>query len=336
MAKKPSTKKQESELLKALKFVSLAQVKDDQISYKTHCRIMPGGIIAYDGILAAGHPAPFELAACPNTFKMIAALEKIDGTFSLVLNSPTIVSIKAGRFDVKIECLDNSVLNPAQPDQSISALNNKFREALNIAGIFTKEGDAMIVNAAMQTRNRSVIGTNGNVLIEAFHGIAFPPGLNMPKNFVEALRRVDKDIASFGFSDGSFTVYFSDGAWLKTQLYQENLPNVDKVLTMTEGAPWIDIPAGFFDAIRAVLPHSETNRIYFGQDQIQSHSADQKGARFQVPGIAPGQSFDGKYLLALESFIQRVDFFSEHNANIASFYGEKDSIMIRGALARSR
>lgn len=322
-------KKEESPLLKALKFVALAQEKDSSLPYQTHCRIGHKKVMAFDGILAACAPIPDELDHCPNTHKLIAALERISGQYSLAAVQEHQLTIKSGSFRANIPCIGLSDIQIVHPDNPVGAFNDKFKQALIKAGLFTTEGAQTVTGASLRIESNSVVGTNGKVIIEAWHGIHMPSGLLLPKSFANALVRIDTPLQSFGFSEGSFTAYFEDGCWLKTQLYQETWPNVGKFLDETKSATAIEPPKEMFDAIKAVAPHSEGSFVYFGQDQIQSHRDEKIGATFQCAGILPGQSVDHKIMNVLEPIIKRVDLLS--NPRMIVFFGEN----VRGVIGKA-
>lgn len=325
--------KETTPLIAALRFVSVAQAEIGT-PYQTHCRFINNTIIAYDGILAAGIPTDEDMQVCPHTMRFADALEKTRGAFSLTALEGSL-SVKTDRFQAFVPSIPPGDMPYMLPDAAQWPLGDDFRRAATIAGLFTTEGATTVHGSAITTRNGSLVGTNGLVVIEAAHGIATPPGLNIPKRFVQALEKINKPLTSFGAqwdSRGepqSFTVWFNDGSWLKTQLYQEQFPNVDLVLAFTETAIATDLPKDFYFALEAVASFSPEHRVYLGEDKISSHPTDKQGASHSVKGVVPCGSFNSKFLSALKPYIQKIDFVG--NERVVSFFGN----LVRGCLAKS-
>lgn len=332
MAPRKTKAKDDSALLAALRFVSVAQ-SDHGTPYQTHCRFFNGHCVAFDGVLTAGIPYADEIPACPNTFQFIAALERATGALSLtVLDNMTTV-VKTDKFRANIEGLTSADMQYVYPDAAQWPLNDDFRKAAAIAGIFCTEGAQTVHGSAVATRNGSIVGTNGIALIEAWHGIATPPGLIIPMTFVKALDKIKKPITKFGASwDGptpaTFTVWFEDNSWLKTQLFIEPYPNVDVFLSYSEVARPIELPKDFYPALSAVERFSEDGSIYFGTEQICSHKDATKGAIHDCKKLSGVGSYSIKTLRQLEPYMQTVDFTG--NERVAVFFGEK----IRGCFAK--
>lgn len=333
MAKRAtSKKKEESPLLSALRFVSVAQAETGE-PYKTHCRFINGYVVAFDGVLAAGHPAAdVEANICPHTYRLINALEKATGAFSLSVLDTLQINIKTDKFRALVPAVSPDLIQFVGPDPYGWPLNDDFKTAADIATMFTTEGATVVAYAAGLTRDGSIVGTNGLVFIEARHGNPTPPGLIIPKQFFAALSKIGKKIVGFGFSQYSFTVWFDDNSWLRTQLYvNEVFPSLDLVFAWADTARPTEIPKGMFDAIKAVTPFNEFGSIYFGEGEVRSHPTDDQGASHVVKGVLPTfGAYTAKHLLALEGIAHKFDFTGNERAAI--FYNETNSV--RGAIAK--
>ena len=66
---------------------------------------------------------------------------------------------------------------------------------------------------------------------------------------VRLTTEVKKQLVKFGYSDTSFTLFFQDQSWIKTQLHNENWPDTDKILSVE--SKQIPIPEGFYKALLA-------------------------------------------------------------------------------------
>lgn len=335
MAKRPSKKApaEDTGLLAALKFVALAQ-HDVGTVYQTHCRFTQmnntGYVVAFDGILAAGHPVQEEIPICPHTHRLINALERVAGAVSMTALDTKQLAIKSDKFRALVSCIGDGDLTYAWPDPPQWPLNDAFKVAANIASTFNTEGGQTVMQASIVTRDQSLIGTTGLVVIEAWHGIPTPPGMIIPVSFVKALNKVTKPITRFGFSEGSLTVFFEGDAWLKTQLYQEQFPNVDKVLAYTETAKPVPLAKDVIEGIKAVQPFAETPQVWLGNGKVHSHDDPEQGAAFEAKNAVASVSLNSKNVLALADIITQIDYTG--NDTVIPFFGDK----VRGAFARYR
>lgn len=334
MAKRPTKVKDESELLTSLRFVSLAQTNEGT-PYQTHCRFINNQIIAFNGVLAAGVPVETELSVCPHTFQLIRALERAKGQHSISVLDTRQLSVTTSRFRALVPCMLDSDLAYVTGDVRQWPLNDAFRHAAEAALMFTSEGSTVVAYASAITRDGSIVGTDGRVFIEAWHGIPTPPGLLIPKQFFAALSKVNKTIAGFGFGQTSFTVWFEDNSWLRSQLYvNETVPNLDIVFEWASKAKPTEIPKDLFAAIEAVAPFNDAGRFHIGDGLVSSHENIDQGATYTVKTMEPAGEFVSKQFLALRNLITKIDLYGNDRAVL--FFGGNDKTQIRGAFAKIR
>lgn len=329
----PRKKKEESPLLSALKFVALAQ-RDKGPTYQTHCRIFNPEqnktiAIAYDGILAVGVELPEELPdCCPNTLTFIHALERAKGNTATTITESQVI-VKTSKFRAVVPSVGPADLHMIYPDPAQYPLNDEFKRALIEASALTKEGAQTVVQASVMTKNGSIVGTNGHVIIEAWHGIPTPPGLAIPKAFIQALEKVNKKIERFGLSDISFTVWFDDGSFIKTQLYSERWPDIDSVLNELNGAKPTEMSRDFWEGVKTVAPFSQDGYIYLGDGEIRSHRDTEIATSYKCKGVPDNISMNIRFITSIEDLIKTVDF--DHSERLTVFFGDK----IRGAMIKS-
>jgi len=327
MAPRKTKPKEDTALLAALKFVQVAQAEIGT-PYQTHCRFINGYVTAFNGVLAAGHPVADEMAICPHTYRLIDALSRAQGAYSLTALDNKVLVLKTDKFKAPISCIGDGDLTYIQPDPAQWPMNDDFKQAAIVASLFNTEGAQTVMAASVCTRDGSIIGTQGNVVIEAWHGIPTPPGLIIPKTFINALAKVNYKLERFGFTNETLTVWFEGGAFLKTQLYLERYPNVDLVLAYTETAKPVDVTPDLFDAIRAIAGFGTGPRIYLGGQKVRSHFKEESAATYECKSAVIDVSLNGKHLLALEPYIKSLDYGG--NEKVVVFFGDK----LRGALAK--
>lgn len=326
MAKAP---KQEIDVLSALKFVAKAQ-REHGTQSQMHCRVINNQLIGYDGILACGMILQTPLPeTCPNTFQFIHALERAKDASSITFENTTI-TVKTAKFKATVPCIAGHDMQFIFPDQCMYELNDAFTLALGKAAIFTKEGAQTVAAASVMTRNGSIVGTDTTALIEVYHGNPTPDGLIIPKSFVDAATKTAKRVVGFGYTETSFTLWYDDQSWIKTQLYVEPWPNISGIIAYTETANNIrEIDKDFWAGVTAVQAFSEDGRIYFDDAFICSHINKGVGAEYRVKDLPKEkQAYNYKNLLKLQDIAGKFDFTA--NERMALFFGEN----IRGALSK--
>lgn len=326
MARKPrstAAKEQELAILDALRFIKVAQNENGKASYQKHCRFVRSAseqsfVVGFDGILAAGYPVIEEMAACPHTFRLINALERVRGAYSLTLLDNQRLSIMSGAYRAVVPCVAHNEFEYIMPDANLYKLDNAWKQAAVRAGLYCTEGATTVMASSVVTFGASMVGTNGMAIVESYHGHQMPPDLIIPMAFVHAVSKTALDLVGFGYSQQSLTFYFENGAWIRTQLYQEQFPNFQRYLSELDMRGCTDLPAGFFDAVAAVVPFSPVSHVVIDRDQVRSHTDNTEGAQHQCDGLPYEMlRFNGDYLLKLKGFATKADFTTYPNFMVA-------------------
>lgn len=329
---KPRTKKKTEEpstataaFVSALKFISAAQ-KDIGSPFQTHAQIANKWAVAFDGVLALGHPIEEELTACPHTLRLIDALAKCGEALSMTQLDSGRLSIKSGAFKANVPCVGFEVMSSVQPDPPIATIDDRLKLAFEAVAALASDNAQHVVTASILLRSGSAVATDRSLAIEYWHGIDLPPGLVLPKSAVAAVMKVSKPLARLGFSNSTVTFWFEDGSWLRTQLYNEAWPDIDRVLNQASN-PW-PVPTNLAVALDAVMPFSEDGLVRFDGGILRSHDIDGLGASYEVEGLPKGLKFNAKRLKLLLQHATKVDFTSK--SGVAFFFGDS----VRGALTR--
>ena len=335
MAKAPKKLKPSnaSSLITALQFVSIAQ-KDKGTFFQTHCRIANNQIVAYDGNLSAGHYVEDDLTACPQTRVLKETLLKCGQSLSITQLDNARLAVKSGKLTNLVPCTVEE-MPLVVPDTPIAAIDNRLKTGFEVVGLLAKEGAERVVLASILLNANSMLGTNGHIVVEFWHGIDLPPNLVLPKSFIAAILKTDKQLAQLGFSFNnetgqynSLTFYFADNSWIKTQLYNDQWPDTGKVLNVNSNA--MVLPESFFDAVKTLASLASDNRFYLFQNLLRTSFDETTGASYEVEGLPPGKIFSAEYMKLLCNFIKCVDFTTYEDK--ALFFGEN----IRGAIMACR
>lgn len=309
-----------SPFLEALRFVALAQRESGE-PYQTHVILSQNTAVAYDGVLAAGAIITEALEACPHTDLLIKALSRAAGTVAISHESASSLTVRTDseRFKAHVPCLGREIMPTIMPDPPIAPISNEFIRGLErIAGLATENG-SHVVTSSILIRRYSMIATDRNMLLEYWHGIDLPT-FALPKAAAIALTKCGKELQWFGFSQHSVTFYFTDGTWLRSQLYDGAWPDVDSILFMPKDCNAWPLPQSFIEGVRAVAPFHENGWVTFKMNKLASQLSEGGGAEYTVAGVPGGPVFNAKYLLMLESLAKSVDFVAAPGK--AAFFGD--------------
>jgi len=152
-------------LINALRFISVAQKPEDDAPYKTHCILHNGWAMAFNGTITAGAKIEETLEIAPNTFKLIAALERTTKDVSIVELDGRL-SIKSGSFSCFVPCWHEGM--PAlAPDPPLCDISDVLRDKLEQISGFTVDSDKKrIVECSILIRENSAFASDGAVILE--------------------------------------------------------------------------------------------------------------------------------------------------------------------------
>jgi hypothetical protein len=326
VSKQPKKEEQAKiDIVKALEFVCLNQ-KDEGTPGQTHCYFNNGFVTTFDGIVALGYPINNDLLACPQSRRLLTAVGRASGSFSLSQVDAVTLALQAGKFRAAVPCLPVEMLASGQPDEFYALLDNGWRDALTVAGQWASDSGQRLEHASVYCTGQSFMSTDGIIAVEYWHGYNMPEMI-IPKMFISIINKIKQDVVGFGFNQNgtSITLYFADKSWCKTQLYDGSWQSISKVFDkQTNPRP---LPKGFKDALDMILPFTES-KVYVGNNQISTNENTKIGASFDFASDQCGIFNPGK-LRSIIDFVDTIDFCTDTN-KVAIFYGNK----IRGAICQ--
>lgn len=268
--RKPAVNDSAAKIIEALNFTKIA-VKNDADQYGKMAYLTGGWVFTHNGIIAAGASiGENDLSGYVEHGQLAAALSNV-GKELIISSGDDGIAIKSGEYEVVVPAYDTETMRSAPPDGGDRwPVGDEFRTALVVAGRVVKDTAENVRDAAIYNNGQMLIATDGISIVEAWHGQVLPPGLVIPKAFANAVGKTDKKITQFSFDQQnyrSFTLWFEDGSFLRTNLYPyadypqgvvtkyaEFFADFDKV---------IETPKGFFEAAASIAPFAtdDTNAI---------------------------------------------------------------------------
>ena len=317
-------------LLEAVKFCA-GGFNETGETYSTHAMIAGGYITTYNGVVTYGCKIETTLQALPHYGSLLAGLKATDGGVQITQLDSGRLSIKGKGFRTIVRCLSdpNQVMRHV-PDPPCGMIDSRIREGFEIVKtIITKRGDT-VMEASVQIRSGDMVATDRQILINFWHGIHLPV-LAVPAEFVEAVLKTPKSLVSFGFTpEQSLTFWFEDQSYIRTQLYAEKYPDVDKALNVDWALNMQQLPDTFFEGLERIEPFLSKERswIYAQENKFTTDPDADVGTMVDCGGLLYAHGgLDVGRLIKLKGKITHIDYT---DATICKFTGNN----VRGVLCQ--
>ena len=315
-------------LLAALKFVSLVQKEEGQV-YETYCVLANKTATAFNGLLAAGQAIEEDINICPHTIKLTAALARCGESLSITQLDNYKLSIKSENFKAVIPCAEPMTMTYAQPDNPLIIINDNLKKGFEIVQLLVSDSSEHVVTASILLKANSMYSTNREVFFEYWHGIDMPGEYAIPKTAIIAILKSGKKLDKMGYSATSVTFWFTDGSWLRTQMYNDKWPDVTKIINLPSKA--ISVPPMLFVGIDAIKPFADkSSRILINEGQLATEELDGAGATYIVEGLPKGIAVNYKYMQLIAPYATLIDV--NVSQTYIYFFGDN----VRGVIAGMR
>ena len=270
MAGKKKAPVEANPLLEQLRFVA-SILKPKGEPNETCCVIANGAITALNPPLSVGILTQAAITANPPALQLLAALERCKDGYAMTETRGT-VALTSGPLRVSLPTVQG--LAPSAPDAYREALPGALFDAIAQISHIADEDAEHVQSASICIEEGLVSTTNRNVILQAYHGLNMP-AMMLPKRFVkavtDAIGKFNKTIVGMGHGVASFTVFFDDNSWLKTQLMDAEPLPYSKVCAKEGGfKPLPDI----WEALDNVMPfRGNTDAVRFEDDAIKTDTA---------------------------------------------------------------
>lgn len=314
--RKPGRKAAKNEtaagLLNALAFCGVLKAPTTtSLPSAFHVWMNSGYAIAHNGIVAAGHPISENVNGYPNTKLLAEALANCGKDFILTVRETGAFEIQSGTYYSLVPSLDYAQVIPTPPDAKLYPLNPNFVKCMEAAGKVVSDAATKLLFASVRLNGQTVMSTDGVTIVEAWHGNNMPEGMILPKEFVTALVKTGKEPEGFGVAPdlGSFTVWFADGSWLRTNAYKEVAWPAEFLAmfpTLFNLTP-VPMDPKVLTAVGTVLPFADeqhNKRVIIRTGLVRTDPDRRLGAAIELAEANFTLDVDGKRLMAVADHIQ--------------------------------
>ena len=320
-------KVEENSLVAALQFIANIQPKRSNVVTETHCRLFGNKLVGCAGPLSAGIPIQEEIECCPNTLKLIEALKQCPEAINLTMLTANELSVRSGNFQATVPCIQSSQFPTIYPNAPMGLVPAEFLVSLKQVGAIVSDKAKTIVQSSVKLMGETIIATNGDVILESWHGSPGPVGPIVPKLFINALgKRRDKAIYRIGGDRDEMTGCYDDGSWVKTLLQKDPaFPDLRSFLDVPINT--IPTPLGFFQAVNRLAKFSKDGKLYFTHEGICTDNYLIDGAINVCEGLPIGISFNIASLQMISN-AEQLDFSKAGTQRKVAFFGKN----IRGVI----
>lgn len=315
------------DLINAIQWVLCAQnFAENRPDFERHSLIANNWIMASNGVITAGHKIETELVASPNTQLLHAALIHAGNKLAITQAANGELMVKSNQFNSTIPVAAQGSLQVSMPDPPQIQIGTTIKDGFDIVAPIAKESAQTVESATIKLQSGSMFATNRNVIIEFWHGWQIPVFI-IPRKSVDAFRKSEHEMTAIGFSANSLTIWYGDTAWIKTQVINEEWPDMSKILDQFQYT-FVPVPAGLKMAIEAVLPHSPDEMVHFDAGHVYSHERNEmlSGAVVPCNDVTRPGAVIGKNMLYV---LEHATHWDPIPSNAIMFMG----INLRGAIA---
>ena len=312
-------------MLAELKFVAGSVAKKDFIPALKHFVIEDGKVRGYNGTLALCTPIPFDLSCKPKGEPLIKAIANCTETVQLALTKGGRLSIKSGKFKAFIDCIEGETPHVLPEGDNILVEGSALLQAFKIMEPFVGTDASRSWGMGVFMRGQSLYATNNVTVVEYWTGIEAPKPINIPRDAIREMLRINEPPVSMQMTDNSVTFHYSGERWLRTQLLSTTWPDLSPILDK-ESSP-INLDPKVFEALATIKPFMDgIGRVYFKDGNIRTHLDENEGASYDVENFPFIGIYTSENLMNLKDSVKTIDWSTYPKPCL--FFGER----LRGAL----
>lgn len=316
-------------MLKELKFVQGAVAKKDLLPAMTHFKIENGTVRSYNGALAICSPIPFDIDCIPKAEPLVRAISNCNDTVTLSMTPAGKLRIQSGKFRAFVDTIDGETPHVEPAGEHIDFDGEVLLRAFKTLYPFIGDDASRPWTNGVLLRNESAFATNNVCLVEYWLGVSVPFVVNIPRTAIREMLRVDEPPTHCQVEQNSITFHYTDGRWIRTQLYNTSWPDLSKVLDANHNAQPVD-PA-LFDGLQVLAGFADSaGRVYIDGSLLRTHEDADIGATYEVEGLGIKGAYQIKMLSLLKGVATYADFSRYPEPTL--FFGDR----LRGAIIGMR
>lgn len=322
-------------MLSELRFVGGAVAKKEFIPAHKHFSIDKGTIRAYNGHLALSSPIAFDIDCKPHAAQLIQAINNCspDHTITMSMTDGGRLRIVNGPYKAFVDCLQEETPHVEPAGDLIPIDGATLRKALECVEPFIGKDASRTWTNGVLLSGGSALATCNVIVVEYWlGGVQLPFTVNVPRDAIREVLRVDEDPSHVQIHENSITFRYPSDRWIRTQLWEEwkVVDHVRKILA----EPNNPLPIGdeFFKALDTVKPFlNKQNEIFFRDGGLHSslyEEGAESSASYQLNNFPYEGCYSAPMVKLLDGVVEKIDWTGYPNPCL--FYGAGG--MLRGAI----
>lgn len=311
-------------MLKELKFVQGAVSKKDLLPAMTHFRIEKNTVRSYNGSLALSSPIPFDIDCIPKASTLVRAIANCNDTITLSMSNGRL-RVQSGSFRAFVECIEGETPHVEPQGEIVNFDGEVLLKAIQTMMPFVGDDASRPWTNGILFKGQSAFATNNVTVIEYWLGVEVPFVINVPRNALKEMLRVNEAPTHAQIDQNSITFHYSDQRWIRTQLLVTTWPEFGKILDAESNATPVD--PRLFEGLEVLKGFGDDlGRVYIKDGVLRTQDTDGQGATFDIPGLEWTGCFQIVMLMLLKGVATHVDFSLYPKPCL--FFGDR----LRGAL----
>lgn len=296
-------------MLKSLKFVQGGVAKKDFVAAMTHFRIEGGFVRSFNGQMALSSPIPFNIDCVPNASQLVKAIANCNDTVALSMTPTGRLKVQSGSFKAFIDCLEGETPHVLPEGDSVVNFDGvELLRAFESLLPFVGNDASRPWSNGILIKEQSAFATNNVCLVEYWFGSPFPFPINIPLSAIKEMLRI-KDAPAYAQIDhNSITFHYSGERWLRTQLFDTDWPDLQRVLNVPDANP-VELEKDLFDGLETIKPFvDKMGRVYLKDGRVFTHEGDEEGASFNINDHSLQGVYNLEMLMLLKGVAKSADF----------------------------
>lgn len=312
-------------MLKELKFVMGGISRKDLVPAMKHFAIEGGKVRSYNGVVALCSPIPFNIDCYPKAETLFKAIGQCEETVTLSMTPAGRLSVKSGPFKALIQCIEKSEVHLEPVGDLVECNGAGLLQAFKVLEPFIGDDASRPWANGILLKGESAFATCNVILCEYWLGNHFPHVVNIPAAAIREVIRINEPPAYLQMSTTSITFHFTDGRWIRTQLFSTEWPDINRVLDRSSAPTPID--ERIFDVLPKLKPFvDKTGKVIFEAGIAKTHQDAEDGSSCEIEGSTMQGIYALEMLQLLKGVAKQVDFTTYPAP--CMFFGD----IVRGAI----
>jgi hypothetical protein len=279
--------------------------------------------------MAISSPLPFDINCTPKAEQLVKAISQCNETVTLNMTAGGRLRIQSGKFRAFIETVEGDTPHPMPEGDIVNFDGEQMLQACKLLAPFIGDDASRPWSNGILFMGQSAFATNNVCVIEYWLGSPFPFVINVPRDCIREMLRVNEAPTYAQIHERSITFHYSDHRWIRSQLMETTWPDVAKILDVKSNPK--PVPQDLFDGIETLKKMGDgASRVYFQDGLMRTSLEEFTGGTYDVDGLDFKGCYNMQMFALLNGVVTHADFTLYPDP--CMFFGER----IRGAIIGMR